>query len=106
FSATGLAAGSYSILVSAQGFAPVTKSGQQVTAGGTQDASITLNVSSVSTSVTVEAAVTLAQQLAPAGNSLDTVSAKTEIAAAFIQYFIPPTADFAEVINYAPGTFA
>jgi len=106
FSAAGLAAGAYSISASAQGFSTATKSAQQVAAGGTQDISIILSVSTVSTSVTVEASVSVAAQLAPSGNTLDAVSAKTEISPTFVQNFIPPTADFAEVINYAPGTFA
>jgi hypothetical protein len=106
FSAAGVAAGTYSILASAQGFAVGTKSGQQVTAGGTQDVSIVLNVGSVAQSISVEGQISIAAQLAPSGNTLDAVSAKTEISPTFVQNFIPPTSDFAEVVNYAPGTFA
>src|SRR5580658_5228087 len=51
FSATDLAAGSYSILVTAPGFAITTSSGQQVTTGATQNLSVTLGVESVATSI-------------------------------------------------------
>ena len=53
FSVTGLAAGTYSVETSEPGFARNTRLGVQVTAGGTQDLSITLFVDAVSQSVTV-----------------------------------------------------
>jgi iron complex outermembrane receptor protein len=106
FSVSGLAAGAYSVSASKPGFATTTQTGHRVGSGSGQDLSITLNVGNVTQSVTVEASVSLAAQMAPAGNTLDAVSAKTEIAPTYVQNFIPPTADFAEVVNYAPGTFA
>jgi iron complex outermembrane receptor protein len=103
FAATGLAAGTYSIETTAAGFARNTR--LDVPAGS-QDISITLNVDSISQSVTVQESISLATETSPQGNSLDVASAKTEISNAFIKNFIAPTADFAEVVNLAPGTFS
>jgi iron complex outermembrane receptor protein len=40
------------------------------------------------------------------GNTLDATSAKTEISSAVITNFMAPVADFAEVIQQAPGAFS
>ncbi len=48
----------------------------------------------------------MATETAPSGNTLDADTARTEITTAFIKNFIAPTADFAEVVNLAPGTFS
>ena len=61
---------------------------------------------SISQSVTVQESVSLATETAPSGNTLDADSARTEISSAFIQNFMAPVADFAEVVNLAPGTFS
>ncbi len=103
FSAAGLAAGNYTIETTAAGFARNTRLG---VAAGSQDISITLNVDSISQSVTVQEQISLATETAPQGNSLDAASAKTEISSAFIKNFIAPTSDFAEVVNLAPGTYS
>ncbi len=100
---TTVSAGSYTIEVSAPGFSTARRTGVQPTAG---ELSIPLSVASLSQTVSVEAVVSLAAQLAPSGNTLDAVSAKTEISAAFIQNFSSPLADFNEVIQMAPGTFS
>jgi iron complex outermembrane recepter protein len=105
FTASDLAVGTYSVLVSSPGFALTTRSGQQVTAAN-QDISITLNVESVATSVTVSETVSLAASTAPSGNTLEATSAKTEISGDFIKNFMSPLADYAEVVNLAPGTFS
>jgi iron complex outermembrane receptor protein len=105
FSAAGVPVGSYTVEVKAPGF----NAGRrefQVTAGATQELSISLNVGSLAQTVTVEAVASVAAQLAPSGNTLDAVSAKTEISAAYIQQFTSPVSDFSEVLNMAPGTFA
>ena len=73
---------------------------------GSQEISITLNVDAVSQSVTVQETVTLAADTAPLGNTLDATSAKTEISSAVITNFMAPVADFAEVIQQAPGAFS
>jgi iron complex outermembrane receptor protein len=106
FSASDLAAGTYSIKASAPGFALATRSGGQVTAGGTLDIPITLSVEAVSASVTVSETIYAAAAAAPSGNTLDTLSARTEVTQDFIKNFLSPVADYSEYINYAPGTFS
>jgi iron complex outermembrane receptor protein len=106
FSVSDLAVGSYSIRVSAPGFALATRSGGQVTAGATLDVPVTMSVESVSTSVTVNETISLAAVTAPSGNTLEAVSAKTEVSSDFIKNFMSPVADYSEYVNYAPGTFS
>ncbi len=96
--------GTYSIKVSAQGFAESIRNGQSV-AAGRQEISITLTVASVSQTVTVTDVAFASVQTAPEGNTLEATSAKTEIAGNFIRNFETPIADYGEVINYSPGTF-
>ncbi len=104
FSVSDLAPGTYSIFVSATGFALTTRSGGQVAGGATLDIPITMSVESVSASITVNDAVSLAAAEAPSGNTLEAVSAKTEVSSEFIHNFMSPVADYAEYVNYAPGT--
>ncbi len=104
FSVTGLAAGAYTIETSSPGFALNTRRG--VTAPGAENLSITLNVDAISQSVTVQETYLLAAETSPAGNLLDATSARTEISSAVIQNFMAPVADFAEVIEQAPGAFS
>jgi iron complex outermembrane recepter protein len=106
FSAAGLPSGTYTVETTAPGFARNTRLGVQVPAAGSEDVSITLNVDSISQSVTVQENVSLATDTAPAGNTLDADTPRTEISPVFIQNFISPVSDFAEVVNYAPGTFS
>jgi iron complex outermembrane recepter protein len=106
FSVNGLAGGVYSVEVTSPGFARNTRLGVPVSARGSQDLSITLNVDSISQSVSVQETVVLAADMAPQGNALDATSAKTEITSAVIQNFMAPVADFAEVIQQAPGAFS
>ncbi len=106
FSAPGLAAGNYSIIVAAPGFSLTTLPGAQVTAGGTQDIPITLKVESASTTVTVVESISSAAATAPLGNTLEATSARTEVTTDFIKNFMSPLADYAEFVNYAPGTFS
>ena len=75
-------------------------------ASGTQDVSITLNVDAISQSVTVQETVLLAVETAPQGNTLERLPPGTEISSAVIQNFMAPVADFAEVIQQAPGAFS
>jgi iron complex outermembrane receptor protein len=106
FTISGLAAGTYTIETSALGFALNIRRGVTVTGNGAQNVSITLNVDAVSQSITVQASVSLAEDMDPAGNTLDATSARTEISSAVIQNFMAPVADFAEVIQQAPGAFS
>ena len=106
FEVTGLPAGVYFAEIGAAGFATATRTNFTVTTGTPVDISVSLNVASKSESVNVEAVVSMATVSAPSGNVLDAVSAKTEISGAFIRNFTSPVADFAEVVNMAPGTFS
>lgn len=106
FAAAGLPPGTYTIETTAPGFALNTRRGVQVPAAGSENLSITLNVDSISQSITVQETVSLAAETAPSGNSLESSTPKTEISSAFIKNFVAPTADFAEVVNLAPGTFS
>ena len=104
FSADGLPAGTYTTEAVASGFAKNTRAGIQLPGSEAGDVSIALGVASVSQAVTVEGTVSLAAQLAPSGNVLDAIAAKTEITQQFIQNFTSPVSDFSEVFNMAPGT--
>jgi len=106
FSVTGLAAGTYTIESSSPGFALNTRRGVTVSGSETQNISITLNVDAISQSVTVQETIVLAADEAPQGNTLDATAARTEITSAVIQNFMAPVADFAEVIEQAPGAFS
>jgi iron complex outermembrane receptor protein len=106
FEISGLPAGAYTAEVSAPGFASASRTGVQVASGKSQDISIPLGVAAQSESVTVDAVVSLAAQLAPSGNVLDAISAKTEISGEFLQNFTSPLADFNEAIQMAPGTYS
>jgi iron complex outermembrane recepter protein len=106
FSFTGLPAGNYTVETTAPGFAKNTRVDVPVGTTATEDISITLFVDSISQSVTVQETVSLATDLAPSGNTLEATDARTEISGSFIKNFEAPTSDFAEVVNYAPGTFS
>ena len=106
FSVSDLPPASYTIRVAAPGFALATRSAAKVGPGTSQDIPITMSVETLATSVTVSESVSLAAVSAPSGNTLDTVSAKTEISSDFIKNFMSPLADYAEYVNYAPGTFS
>ncbi len=106
FSATGLPSGTYTVETTAPGFALNTRRGVQVPGAGSDGLSITLNVDSVSQSITVQEMVSLASDTAPSGNTLDAAAPRTEISPIFIHNFISPVSDFAEVVNLAPGTFS
>ena len=106
FSADGLPPGKYTIDVTAAGFAVARRTDVDLTGSETKDVSIPLSVATMNQSVTVDEVVSLAAQLAPSGNVLDAISAKTEISEHFIRNFTSPISDFNEVIQTAPGTFS
>src|SRR5579883_1701676 len=99
FSVSNLPAGTYSVETSAPGFALNTRREVRVSDQGSPDLSITLNVDSISQSVTVQESMTMAVDMAPQGNTLEATSAKTEISNAVIANFMAPVADFAEVME-------
>ena len=93
FSINGLAAGNDTVEASEPGFALSVRRGVQAGGGVIPDLSITMNVDSISQSVTVQESVSLAVDLAPQGNTLDATSARTEITPTVIQNFMAPVAD-------------
>ena len=106
FSINGLAAGNDTVEASELGFALSVRRDVQAGGGVIPDLSITMNVDSISQSVTVQESVSLAVDLAPQGNTLDATSARSEITPTVIQNFMAPVADFAEVIQQAPNAFS
>jgi iron complex outermembrane receptor protein len=106
FSTSGLAAGAYTVEVTSPGFASNNHTGVQLSDAKTQDLPITMSVESLAQSVTVEESLSLAAQVAPSGNLLEATSARTEVSSDFIHNFMSPVADYAEYVNYAPGTFS
>ena len=94
FSVTGLSAGTYTVETSAPGFALNTRLGVPVSVSGTPDIAITMNVDSISQSVTVQESVSLAVDTAPQGNTLDATSARTEISSAVITQLHGPGCRF------------
>jgi iron complex outermembrane recepter protein len=104
FAVTGLPAGSYTVEISAPGFATISRRG--VNAEGTAALSISLNVASVSEEVTVQAddTTSIASQLSPVKALLDAGSSRTEITNNFIRNFSSPVTDFTDLMQIAPGT--
>lgn len=105
YSFSRLAAGKYTLQVSDSGFELARRSVQ--VDGQPQDVPVTLALANVSASVTVEASEvkSVAAALAPMDALLSETSARTEITAAMIQNFMPPTADYGEAVQMVPGTF-
>lgn len=106
FSAPGLRVGTYTIEVDVPGFTKARSAGLQLTASGLDNVDITLGVAPVNQEVTVSEFVPLAATLAPSQSSLDTHSATSVISPEYIDNFTAPTADYTEVLQMAPGTFA
>ncbi len=106
FTVTGLPAGTYTVEISAPGFATQVQHGVQVAAGSASQVPVTLNIASVSEEVTVEAEgdPSLAAQLAPVKSVLDAGSARTEITSNYVSEYTTPVTDFADIIQAAPGT--
>ncbi|HEY1984191.1 MAG TPA: TonB-dependent receptor [Terracidiphilus sp.] len=107
FVVKGIAAGSYTLTVTAKGFAPAM---QKDVVASTQPAaiSVTLSVGSASETVEVQAIAgdSVAGQHALSQGSLDTVEPESEISSEYIRNFTPTTTDYSEIINIAPGTIS
>jgi iron complex outermembrane receptor protein len=105
FSIPNLAAGTYTVEVSAPGFALTIRRGLDARA---QNLNIPLSLGSVSDAITVEANTSgsIAAQNAPMDGLLEAASARTEVSPIFIQNFTSPEADFGELVEMAPGTFS
>ncbi len=107
FSIAGLPLARYTVEASAPGFTTAARYGIQLTANQSQDVSLSLAVGNVSQQVTVQSdeVNSVAAQLAPMASRLDATSARSEISTAYIQNFLPPTADYGEIVALTPGTF-
>ena len=106
YSVRDLADGSYQIIAAAPSFAVSRRSGVKVTAGTAANVSMSLNVSELAQSITVEGSVSLAAEMAPMQSSLEARSARSEISPDYIQNYASPVADYTELLNNAPGTFS
>ena len=106
FSVPGLPEGLYTVEASAPSFAASRRSGLKLAAGATENVSLSLNISELAQSITVEGAVSVAAEMAPSQNTLDATSARSEVSPDFIQNFASPIADYTELLNYTPGTFS
>jgi iron complex outermembrane receptor protein len=108
FSIAGLPAGSYTVEVSAPGFALASRQNIKASADRAEDLSIALTLGSVSDAIIVEAANSgsIAAQHAPMDGLLEARSARTEVTPVFVQNFTSPLADFGELVEMAPGTFS
>src|SRR5215468_7253031 len=106
FSVPGLPVGTYTVDVALPGFQTARSSGLLLTASGLENVDIALKVAAVNQEVTVSEFVPLAATLAPSQSSLDTHSAASVISPEYIDNFTAPTADYTEVVQMAPGTFA
>jgi len=105
FDLTGVPAGSYTLEISAPGFATIQRP-ITIAAGADQTLPVTLSIASVSEEVTVEAEGdnSIAAQLAPVRSLLDAGSARTEITSNYVSEYTSPVTDFADIIQAAPGT--
>src|ERR1700677_3557122 len=103
----GLDEGRYTLTASASGFADAIQKNLPASA---QPAKITvaLNVGSVAQNIEVRAIAgdSIAAQHALSQATLDAETPKSEIGSEFIQEFTPPTTDYAEIVNIAPGTIS
>jgi iron complex outermembrane recepter protein len=107
FKITGIPSGHYSITVTAIGFASTTQKGVAASAAPVA-INVTLNVGSVAENVEVRAIAgdSIAAQHALSQDTLDAEVPKSEISSEFIQEFTPPTTDYSEIVNIAPGTIS
>lgn len=108
FAFTGLTPGSYDLTASAPGFTTFTQMNLQLAAGQEKTLPIQLPVGSLEQNVEVQAIAgdSLAAQHALSQSSLDSETAKSEIGTQYIREFTPPTSDYSEIIQIAPGTFS
>lgn len=107
FSLSNVAAGTYSVEASANGFTVATKRGIQVGAAEVAPFALTLSVQGATDEISVDVNEThsLAAALAPMDALLDETSARTEITQGFIANYTSPLADYGEAVAMAPGTF-
>lgn len=108
FAIADLPAGRYEVDADAVGFATAQQRDVVTSAGSTAAVTLQLRISDINQQVVVEADASnsVAAQLAPLDSRLDERSARTEIMDHYIRNFTAPTADYAEMIQNAPGAFS
>ena len=107
FSFSALPAGSYVLDADAPGFSTSHQNAVQVSDDKPTELTLTLKLADLNEQIDVEADATnsIAAQLAPMDARLDERSARTELNQHYLENFLPPTADYGEAVNMAPGTF-
>jgi len=106
YTVDGLAAGTYSVTVSAPGFAEGTKSGVVLAEGQTARAPFTLSITTLVQQVEVNAGIdSIAAQTAPSGGFLEERSAQSLVSDTYIENFTSPIADYGEIVQIVPGAF-
>lgn len=106
FTVGNLPAGVYSVDVVVAGFSADSRNGLKLASGTTVTLPISMQIATVSQTVTVEAAVTLAVEAAPSQSSLEAKSAESIISSTYIRNFISATGDYSDVLQMSPGTFS
>ena len=106
FAAASLTEGTYSLDASAPGFATARHGAVRLSATGTEDVSIPLSISGVSSAVTVEDVASVAAATSPVQASLDAHSAESIITADYIKHFTSPIGDYSQTVQMAPGTYS
>lgn len=108
FTVAGLSNGTYTVEISAAGFAVASRYGVMVGSDPTPALSVKLTLASVAEEVTVnsEDINSVASELSPVKALLDAGSARTEITNSYIREFQSPVTDFTEIMQIAPGTFS
>ena len=107
YSFESLPAGTYSVEVSATGFATGTQSGIALAGGQSQQVPLKLSISGLTTQVTVNAGIdSIAAQSAPSGGFVEERSAQSLVSNTYIENFTAPIADFGEIVQIVPGTFS
>jgi iron complex outermembrane recepter protein len=106
YSIDGLPAGTYTVEAVGNGFALNSKPGVVLSAGQTQQVSLTLEITAVVEEITVNAGIdSPAVQAAPSGGFVEERSAQSLVAQNYIQNFTSPIADFGEIVQIVPGAF-
>ena len=107
FDLSSLPPGSYTLTITAPGFATATRKQVQVAADHADNLSVALQISQATSEINVDADSThsVAAALAPMDALLGETSARTEITQAFINNFTSPVSDYGELVQMAPSTF-
>jgi len=107
YSVSGLATGKYTVTATGKGFGETVESNIQLAEGQSLQKSLTLNVSTLTQEITVNATSdSLAVKEAPSGGFLEERTPQSIISPTFIQNFTSPIADYAELVNIVPGAYS